>query len=285
MKKLENAPILKTQLTTYRFDVSDREQAAAYEALCEELHAKGLTFFNVDPMSNGPYEWHSGEITLDCSYLFEDQWNTTDDSPHMPHYRVHEWYEPIYPNKRLKTGYYLTITPEMLDIQKNTVKCGYCGAIEPAALGHTFCPRCLGSAYLTEKDLFLTRMQPITKGNRGRAPLTEEERTHLLPLYVAAQTEGAATAAGQKLAKQRADLKKERDAAIYTANTKYSGFTWLMDHGFNIDNCIYYSHTDRFCFGWRTPLDAAVASALLDKISEFPFNYTLECADGRVLEN
>lgn len=41
-------------------------------------------------------------------------------------------------------------------------------------------------------------------------------------------------------------------------------------------NAIYYTHTQRWGFGWRKPLDAAAHSALLDVISEFPGDYDIK---------
>ena len=53
-----------------------------------------------------------------------------------------------------------------------------------------------------------------------------------------------------------------------------------MDHGVSIDNCIYYSHTGRFGFGWREPVGQAVYSALVDVLCEFPFDYDIKKAEG-----
>src|SRR5574342_721932 len=153
----------------------------------------------------------------------------------------------------------------MRDIRRNTHKCGYCGKQEPAQKGYVFCPHCIGSAYLKSSELHLLRMMPVEfEGNR--APLTEAEQAHLLPLYKEAQLHG-----------------NERDKAIYIAETEFKGFTWLMDHGIKTDNCIYYSHTDRFSFGWRNPVDAEFLSELLDVVSEFPFAYEIKTQDGRTL--
>lgn len=54
------------------------------------------------------------------------------------------------------------------------------------------------------------------------------------------------------------------------------GMLWLWDKGFSLDNVIYYSHTGKFGFGWRSPLSDVVASKLLDIISEFPFPYEIK---------
>jgi len=56
-------------------------------------------------------------------------------------------------------------------------------------------------------------------------------------------------------------------------------------NGIKIDNCIYYSHTDRFSFGWRSPVSAEVVSEILNVISEFPFLYEIKCDDGKTLQN
>ena len=56
---------------------------------------------------------------------------------------------------------------------------------------------------------------------------------------------------------------------------------WLMDHGAGaalIDNCIYYSHTNLFNFGWRTPI---AAEMLADVLVGFPFAYEITTPAGK----
>mgnify|MGYP000721086373 CR=1 FL=1 len=67
------------------------------------------------------------------------------------------------------------------------------------------------------------------------------------------------------------------------AKAEHDGMIWLMDHGISIDNVIYYNHTGKFSFGWRTPLAKDVVSRILDVISEFPFAYEIKCDDKRTL--
>lgn len=57
---------------------------------------------------------------------------------------------------------------------------------------------------------------------------------------------------------------------------------WLLDHGLPLDNVIYYSHTDKFGFGWRSPVSPEVKSKILDLMSEFPFNYEITATDGKL---
>jgi hypothetical protein len=84
-----------------------------------------------------------------------------------------------------------------------------------------------------------------------------------------------------KKAKLKRDLIKDNEKRIENIKQKIKdnekeiqAFTWLLDNDlFILDNVIYYSHTGVFCFGWRDPIDADTKSLLLDKLSEFPFDY------------
>jgi len=278
---------LKTTIHSYYFDTRNPEEKAAYLALAKELKARGSECFETWG-GNGHYNYkfkNGLDIELETSSLFENQWNTApipdiSDSG----LRVFDWAQdyPIDFSKSIKRGHYLELTDEMREIRRNVHKCGYCGKQEPAQKGYVFCPHCIGSSYLKSSDLPLLRMMPVEfKGNR--APLTEAEKAHLLPIYKEAQLHGNTERDKKRIADDRANLTKKRDKAIYIAETEFTGFSWLMDHGIKTDNCIYYSHTDRFCFGWRNPVDAEFLSELLDVVSEFPFAYDIKTQDGRTL--
>jgi hypothetical protein len=273
---------LKTKLHIYRFDLREPDQAKAWQELrdhlkpgphCMESHNGGQSFhYN---------EWmRELDVELECEHLFSNQWNTAP-IPGVSDigYRVFDWALDFEPNgnRHIKQGHYLDQTEEMREIRRNTHVCGYCGRQEPAAKGYTFCPHCIGSEYLKAGELCLTRMRPVyVEINVERAPLTEAEREHLLPLYREAQLHGNTERDRARLAQQRRDLKEKHDASIRNANAEFEGFTWLLDHGLKIDNVIYYSHTGRFEFGWRKPIDAEYLSQLLDIVSEFPFDYDIK---------
>jgi len=52
-----------------------------------------------------------------------------------------------------------------------------------------------------------------------------------------------------------------------------------MDHGAGpklLDNFIFYPHTERFAFGWRSPIVGDIKKDLLEILgSEFPFDYDI----------
>jgi hypothetical protein len=267
---------MKTTLHVYRFDINKPEDKAAYEALHAKLKAAGLKCFESwgDPKGGGHYSGVkdlAGEVTLETEHLFANQWNAST-------HRVFDWAQDYqHEAKWLKRGHYLEQTPEMREVRRNTVKCRYCGAQEPAAKGYVFCPHCIGSEYLKASDLPLTRMKAIDDLSDCE-PLTEAERAHLLPLYREAQLHGNTARDKARIAKKRADIEADYTRVTNAAKTEHDGLLWLMDHGIKTDNVIYYSHTNKFCFGWRKPLEAEELGAWLDVASEFPFEYELKKA-------
>jgi len=264
---------IKTTLHNYRFDISKPEENSAYEKLCSELEATpGRGHWHnvlVNPSAKGspPPE---GETVLECAHIFGNQWNSTT-------HRVFDWFEAIYPNKDIKHGHYLDITPEMIEVRKTTRACGYCGK-QTQDQEATFCLRCLDSEYLHEADLYLLRLKNFEVDDFRRGPLTDSEHAELLPLYIKRQTTGKDSRNAQKLTRQRAGIEAKRKRDTDDANIEAEGMTWLMNHNVSIDNVIYYSHTQRFGFGWRSGLSESVASALLDALNGFPFEYDIKTA-------
>lgn len=286
---------MKTTLNHYRFDVTNADQASAYAELRENTLIKiGFqvwTMGMIDGYSADPEGWKfidkirkcAGDIELETECLFDDQWNATaTDGINRHGLRLFNWAEAEYQNKCIKEGYWLDQTDEMREILRNTNKCGYCGKQEPAQKGYAFCPHCVGSAYLTEEQLHLTRMLPVCDAG-SRSELTDAERNHLLPIYQDAQLRGQGERSIAAAKAARSKIESEYKSRIDKAESEYRGFTWLLDRGMQVDNVIYYSHTGRFCFGWRQGVSEIVESALLEVMSEFPFLYDIKCADGRTL--
>jgi len=163
----------------------------------------------------------------------------------------------------------------MRDIRRNTSHCGYCGHQEAAAKGLVFCDQCYSSPYLKESDLYLLRMKNFEYEGAGadRPPLTEREEEMQTQYYVQGQTLCREIDAKKK----RADLLDKFDTALAVANDEFHGFTWLLDNGVNTENCIFYSHTGRFGFGWRSPVSVFVYNELVQVLCEFPYDYDIKC--------
>lgn len=283
---------IKTILHTYYF-LTDKQQGrdewAAFQAARTAegsrvfaTHGGGMSNAEVRACRTALEKLNGKEVELETAHVFNNQWNTAPTSGNL---RVFDWKQDIWPNAHVQSGHYLVQTDEMREVRRNTMACGYCGRQEPAAKGYVFCPHCLDNEYLAEKDLPLTRMVCARDSfGANRAPLTEAEAAHLLPLYREAQIHGSTERGKARLAKARADVKKEFNIAAAQAVEKRDAATWILDNVPGLHaNWLFYTHTGRHSFGWREPLGAEVVSALLDKISEFHFAYDIHCEDGRTL--
>lgn len=272
---------IQTRLHTYRFDVSDPEQKATYEALTDTLTdtpGRGHWMHSHGGGSHGPRGHEARHVELETAHPFSNQWDTVDGC------RVFDWAEDAcLPNRNIKQGHYLDITPEMVELRQRRHVCGYCGHKENNASG-TFCRKCLGSQYLKETELHLLRMLPVAEFLPDRAPLTAAELAMLHPLWVkrqkASQTERLKVRVqGQrdKAAKLVDEARVQAEKDITEAAMKAEAIEFLLDHElFSLpDNMIYYSHTGRFAFGWRKKLTKDERSALLDVVSEFPYDYDI----------
>lgn len=255
---------MKTVIHQYRFNTSNPDEAAAWDALVADRKANGVPLFAaISTSKKCPLD---GDIELETAHIFSNQWNTKD-------WRVFDFYQGIVPNDNIKAGHWLEITKEMREIRRNTNVCGYCGHQESAARGLVFCDCCIGSEYLKEDDLHLLRMLPAGDHLPQRNPLTNAEREHLLPQYLDAQIRGNTARDKARIAKARERIESKFTATTNAAKTERDGFLWLMDHGHNTSNVIYYSHTNRFCFGWRKAIGDSEYSRLADLLCEFPFDY------------
>ncbi len=281
---------IKSTFHVYDFDTRKPADKAAYAALRKQLTGAGLECF--ETWGSGPGHWapfrdqDGATVELETKHLFNNQWNTAPGFAGSDKgRRVFDWAQD-YPiggmSAHIKRGHWIEQTAEMKELRRNTHACGYCGHQEAAQRGLVFCDRCTDSEYLTEEHLHLTRMRAIDDTS-DRAPLTEAEAAHLLPIFRAAQLHGSTERGKARIAKQRADIQKDYDSATKHAAAKRAGLLWFMDRGINIDNLIYYSHTGRFAFGWRQPCSPSFVQGVLAVISEFPYPYDIKCSDGRTL--
>jgi hypothetical protein len=230
------------------------------------------------------------EIELEPRHLFENQWNSTKA-------RVFDWFQHYeWQGAQRARGHWLEMTDEMLAARRETVHCGYCGKqygpLHEAAPQDGFCDACLDSPYLKESEIYMLRLRTIEQdwergednegGFRKRVPLTTEEKDRLVPRYIARQTTGNDSRAKKARDQQRERVLAEFEKTTKAATTERDGMLWLWDKGFSLNNVIYYSHTDKFGFGWRSDgVDQSVADKLLEVISEFPFDYEIKVRGGK----
>ena len=267
--------ILKTRLHYYRYNVGIPVEQSAWATLVDDLRKKGLKKLVVTLHPSGEFRdkvkaLDGQEVGLDTKHLFDNQWNTDEQT----NLRLFDWTEWDFPNRDIKSGYWLEPTHEMYGIREHTLKCGYCAYMVPDTEKQPgdFCNECLGSEYLTEKDLHLTRLLPINSEFKGSRPkLTGEELAARRPLFVDAQIHGNTERSRERLAAKRVKLWEDRESRMRAANVEYEGNIWLMDNGVNTGNVIYYKHTHMFNFGWRKALSNSEVLELGLALKDFPF--------------
>lgn len=81
-------------------------------------------------------------------------------------------------------------------------------------------------------------------------------------------------------AKKRQSLIDDAAKKAQQEQTELDGMLWLFDRGLSLDNVIYYTHREMFTFGWRELVTDTEKGAILDVISEFPFEYEIKTAQG-----
>jgi hypothetical protein len=275
---------MKTKIHAYSFDlekVEDREPWVRLSAMLTARKNAGHQMSGWSPDRDAArnhaakiVEYSGQEITIEPEHLFSNQWNTTECG------RVFDWsLEYIGDSVRqrlIKRGHYLEITPEMEEARENTLKCGYTGAQFPSSAGMKFntTQAALGSCFLKEEEIYLLRLVPVFAENTSnpRAKLTTEEKNFLLPLYLSAQSRTR----GEARKEQRAAVEKEFADDSRRAKIEYEGKIWLLDHGVNLENAIFYNHTERFCFGWRNAYGENAAQAMRAALNGFPFAFDIE---------
>src|SRR6185503_14012023 len=249
---------MKTVLHNYSFDTDkpeDREPWYQLETMLKRRAGAGHRMRSL--RGDKDFKPESGEVVLETEFLFSNQWNTDKG-------RLFDWYQEAvfsYGKERnnIKRGHWLEITPEMVAIRNNTLKCCYTGEqfffhAEKDGVPPKFNTRnsALGNPYLKESELYMVRLKRVSDES-SPAQLTAEERDFLLPLYIKAQLSTNQKARDKQRAEVLADFEKEHGNAVMERD----GFLWLLDHGMQIENCIFYDHKRHFCFGWRNAYTGA----------------------------
>lgn len=275
----EGTGIIKAIIHCYW--ISDKS-TDEYRELSAKLEGLGLEKFaaiganDVDHFTKKIKPLNGQVVYLETKHLFNNQWNTAPTPTSETGLRVFDWEEPInIHNRKLTYGYWLEYDfEEVRNLRASRLQCGYCGK-QTHERGDGFCHECPGSEYLKETDLHLLRLLPVAEmGNR--APLTDAERAAFVPEFINAQIHGNTERDKQRIAKARRDILAKRDKVISDATAEFDGMTWLMDHGVNTSNVIFYTHTGRFCFGWLKPYSRTEAEALRPALQGFSWPHDIK---------
>ena len=266
---------MKTIIHYYEFDTKDGKQALEYNKLFNKLKAMGLKC--LESIGVNCFEFYSKEIKpldgqeieLETKQIFDNQWNTTKGL------RVFDWSEPILDNRYYKIGMWLEQTEEMDVIRRNAYQCGYCGKVSDVS--DVYCRKCLDNEHLTGDYLPLLLLVPAKDRWSAKRPDVIPE--WLISAWKDAQDLGKISREEehksinrQRVAALVPEAEKKAAQLIADAKIEAKGKTWLLDRGLNIlDNVIFYTHTQKFGFGWRTSMKDNPPD-----LTDFPFPYEMK---------
>lgn len=252
---------MKITVKKYYYNISDEKEQTEYEKLCGVLKGRGLKLFDFIAVKNNTQI--DGSFELETEHLFNNQFNAGD-------YRCFDWCEFIYPNRNIKQGHYVTVCPGfgyLQHLRHTTRQCGYCGKLYRES-DQQWCDSCLGSQYLERDELRLLKTHFIDQDRS----FNTEPPVWMFVEYDRQQKEGRLIRVEKD--KQAALARCEED--IKSARIQYNGFKLIIESGLDYENCIYYNHVGRFCFGWRKPLTEAEKIEIGDKLKKFPYDYDMK---------
>lgn len=269
---------IKVVRIAYKYDLTIPAQVNQYESLCRALTNNGYKKFSALWISNKngfvPRDKYE-DATLDQSTIFDNQFNTIEGE------RVFDWNEPIFENRNIRMGYYISLsTKQAIDAYRSTmVKCSFCGHKEQKS-EKVFCDKCLGSQYLKESELHLTRLVSVLTpcSERGKNLSISPEHREMYRIaqlqqkieYIRQQAERR----NKKIVELKETLKKEIEQKTYKCEIQ----CMVLEAGFDIDNLIYYAHKNEWVWGWNKPLSQEESEII--RSANLPFDFTIKMKDG-----
>lgn len=210
-----------------------------------------------------------GEYEIDTTHIFSNQYNTIGENG-RPGYRIFEYSEPLadITIKPLGYGYYISSGIDKIrELQKKIKVCGYCGK-QYKNTKKQFCFACVGSKHLTKENYPLLRLVELLAKDKFNY------KNVIVPIWLEDKIKKAQYKTQLKeLKKIKKDKLESIKKDIQSSKKELTAFKWLINNGIDFKNVIHYSHTDKFCFGWRNSLDESQKTELMNKLKEFPFNY------------
>lgn len=98
---------IETKIHGYRFNIDNPDEREVYLSLKDSLDGRKCFDARHEPGATDLKILGQQDIVrLYTRQIFDNQWISNFG-------RLHDWFEAIYPNKKIKEGYYLDMTPEM----------------------------------------------------------------------------------------------------------------------------------------------------------------------------
>lgn len=220
-------------------------------------------------------------VILDPSNLFANQFNTMKTDTDSGR-RLFDWYTPlkIFASGKVgAAGWGHWLTPEsrvILDeLRARRHTCGFCGYQTDEPQG-AYCPKCVGSAYLEPKDLYLLQLLPVIPEPK-RSP--HEVPSELLEQYNRLKADYASRQ-GERLQAERAKFLERQVKEHADIDRKTKIYSAIYDCGLDPSKtgAVYYNHTDSVQFGAIARLTDEQAAEIQEKATagKIPCAWTIK---------
>lgn len=227
-----------------------------YKELREKLKdRKRFRVWDLDGTGNGVV---SGEYHIQTNHLFNNQSTTAEG------FRIFDFADySRHPDVRdMRYGHYIEDISELEEARAVRAKCGYCGHSEDHAAGQ-WCPKCRGSEYLKPEDYRLLQMLPVSSDEKR----DEEPPADVIASIDQEQRKASAARAEKAIANKIASLEQDQLNAQHEIDfIRACVAAGILSHELN--NMIYYSHKNRFNFGWREPISTDQAESIEKRLKD-----------------
>lgn len=194
-------------------------------------------------------------LTLDEEILFSNQINTEK-------HRIFDYCVTYFLSKSMFFGHWIfkDDLEKVNELRRNRYVCGFCNFQTEVPQEHEyFCPKCLGSEFLREEDLYLTRLVSLSEERNKDEKIPE----NILSLYNIKQNYRL------QVEKERALLQIDKD--IKELRKKKNIISSIYDLGidYRSSSLIYYGHKDTLSLRYPNGLKGSEKKQLKEKLKDF----------------
>lgn len=181
--------LIKIKINKYNLDLKHESDQIKYNQIVETCKNFGYKCSKTLQFQHNQtfFERLSEEAFIETAFVFKDQYNVHSLNESDEHgFRVHDWYEVIYDNRRIKKGYFLTGDIDALtEFKKQHYVCGFCGYRHNGHDAPFYCPKCVSSEYLKDEDIDaqLNTLKPLV-GTR-HVEISEDDKAKLKQEHIA----------------------------------------------------------------------------------------------------
>lgn len=115
----EGLPYESVQIFAYRFNLDKKDERVQYDDMCEHLknmygYSPLHTLVRHHEQMKFAIPYHGKTIKVYTHHVFSNQWITELG-------RLRDWEEAVYPNKKIKEGYYIVLNSKLKELRQRAI--------------------------------------------------------------------------------------------------------------------------------------------------------------------